>query len=501
MLNVLIIDDEPNVRQGLKIIIPWKENEFEICGESGDPDEGLKMILTLQPDIVLIDIKLPGKLGVEIIKESREHGFKGKFIIISGYSNFEYAKDAIKYGVKSYILKPVDEDELIEILLKLKGEINQERRWEKNKKIIEEFAIKKLFLEKNEELEKELSRYESFQVAIVFDEFSKDKEKSIAFLENSIKNKLNKYTDEIDVVRINQYIAILFKDFRSSRVYRTLIDLKIRISSELGRNIFITLGSEKNKAEMISDSFKDAESLLKDRFLYYHKELVSIDKVKEELKNIKYEKVDVDKLYSFVEVNDVEEIKACLLNIKNSFIIEKFPEEEIKVHAIKILLGLIGKLSKDYDLKVDNYLSEENIVRDINNIKSIEALIDYLINNFIEVSAMISERSSYGIIKKMIIYINKNYYKDLKLEGLSEIFNYNSAYLGKLFKSEVGENFNTYLDKVRIKEAKKLLLEDYVKVYQISEKVGYKNIDYFHSKFKKYVGMSPMSYRKNNEKS
>lgn len=113
MLKVLIIDDEVNVRQGIKIIVPWAESGFEICGESGDALEGEDMIMNLQPDIVLIDIRMPGKLGVDIIRDATTHGFKGKFIVISGYSNFEYAKTTMKYGVKSYILKPIDEDELI----------------------------------------------------------------------------------------------------------------------------------------------------------------------------------------------------------------------------------------------------------------------------------------------------------------------------------------------------------------------------------------------------
>ena len=97
-------------------------------------------------------------------------------------------------------------------------------------------------------------------------------------------------------------------------------------------------------------------------------------------------------------------------------------------------------------------------------------------------------------------YINRNYYKDIKLESLAEIFNYNSAYLGKLFKSIEGESFNTYLDKIRIEKAKLLLVDDNLKVYQVCEKIGYKNIDYFHSKFKKYVGTSPLSYKKQFDK-
>ena len=132
MLKVLIIDDEPYVREGLKHIIDWQENGFEICGEASDGDEGYSKILELKPDIILIDIQMPGKLGLDIIKEAKENGVNSKFIIVSGYSNFDYAKKAIKYGVKDYLLKPIDEEELLEIALKLKREIEEENEGKEN---------------------------------------------------------------------------------------------------------------------------------------------------------------------------------------------------------------------------------------------------------------------------------------------------------------------------------------------------------------------------------
>ena len=95
----------------------------------------------------------------------------------------------------------------------------------------------------------------------------------------------------------------------------------------------------------------------------------------------------------------------------------------------------------------------------------------------------------------MIDLINRNYFENLKLETLADVFNYNSAYLGKLFKNVTGEYFNTYVDKVRIEKAKQLL-DQGMKVYQVAEKVGYTNVDYFHSKFRKYVGTSPSAHRK-----
>jgi two-component system response regulator YesN len=105
------------------------------------------------------------------------------------------------------------------------------------------------------------------------------------------------------------------------------------------------------------------------------------------------------------------------------------------------------------------------------------------------------EQGADKLVKRVVDLIQRNYHENLKLETLADLFHYNSAYLGKVFKQSTGEYFNTYLDKVRIERAK-TLLEQGMKVYQVAEQVGYANVDYFHTKFKKYVGTSPTSYRK-----
>lgn len=499
MLRVLIIDDEPNVRQGLKIIVPWEKHGFEVCGDSGDADEGLEKIFDLKPDIVLIDIKMPGRLGTDIIREAREKNFNGKFIIISGYSNFEYAKDAIKYGVKSYILKPVDEDELMDILLELKKEIDIEKKWEGEKRIVDEVNLQKLILEGAGDIERSYFQYDNFQIVLITNCMESDNnESSLINLENVIKEKLEAYANDIQITRIKNYIVLLFKDFRTSRIERTLEDLKKKIYLQLKIKLFMVIGEKVKIPTEINKSYRSAKSLMKYSFLYLDKEIISLDDIDKE-NNFNDEFFDVEKIYSYVEVNDFEQIDLEFKNMKSYFINKKYLEEDIKIMAIKILLELKEKLLKDYELENAILPNKENMIRQINAKKSLNDLILYLNDNFISMSKLIGEKSADNIIKKMVNYINKNYYKDLKLEGLASIFNYNSAYLGKLFKSEIGENFNTYLDKVRIEKAKGLLVEEHLKVYQVSERVGYKNIDYFHSKFRKYVGMSPMQYKKNNE--
>ena len=95
MLSVLLVDDEPNVRQGVKMMIPWSELELEVIGEGEDGDDGLSKIMKLSPDIVIADVKMPGKTGIQMIDAAVKNGFSGKSLILSGYSDFTYAKEAI----------------------------------------------------------------------------------------------------------------------------------------------------------------------------------------------------------------------------------------------------------------------------------------------------------------------------------------------------------------------------------------------------------------------
>ena len=110
MYRFMILDDEPVVREGIKSLIDWSEYEFELCAEGVDGKDGLKKILEFQPDLVLIDLKMPGMTGIEVIQSARNEGFLGKYIILTGYSDFQFAKQAISVGVRAYLLKPIDED-------------------------------------------------------------------------------------------------------------------------------------------------------------------------------------------------------------------------------------------------------------------------------------------------------------------------------------------------------------------------------------------------------
>lgn len=123
VLNVLIADDEIFIREGLKYIIDWRALGFDICGEAQDGMDALEKMASLHPNLVLLDIQMPLLSGIELIQKARESGYEGEFIILSGFSDFQYAQAAIRYGVSCYLTKPIDETLLTQAVLSAKEKI------------------------------------------------------------------------------------------------------------------------------------------------------------------------------------------------------------------------------------------------------------------------------------------------------------------------------------------------------------------------------------------
>ena len=126
MYKILIADAEAVIREGISCLLDYESLGFVIAGEAANGRRAYQGICDLKPDVVFLDIRMPGMLGLEVIKKARADGFQGKIIILSGYSDFKYAQEAIRYGVEYYLTKPIDEKELEDILVHVKGDLDTE---------------------------------------------------------------------------------------------------------------------------------------------------------------------------------------------------------------------------------------------------------------------------------------------------------------------------------------------------------------------------------------
>ena len=126
MYKLFIADDEAIIREGLRCLLDWETLGFTIAGEAANGDAALQFLLSETPDLVLLYIRMPGMSGLDVVRIAREHGYDGKVVILSGYSDFNYARTAIRYGVLSYLTKPIDEDELLEIVTQIRNQLDSD---------------------------------------------------------------------------------------------------------------------------------------------------------------------------------------------------------------------------------------------------------------------------------------------------------------------------------------------------------------------------------------
>ena len=133
MYRAMIIDDEEIVRWGIRDLMDWETEGFSLCEDGRDGRDGLKKLLDSRPDLALVDIKMPGISGIELIRQAREAGFGVHFVILTGYSEFEFAKAAISLGVEEYLLKPVDEEELVRCVRKIHGRLEEQSQEERRR--------------------------------------------------------------------------------------------------------------------------------------------------------------------------------------------------------------------------------------------------------------------------------------------------------------------------------------------------------------------------------
>lgn len=494
MLKVLLVDDEPNVRQGIKMMIPWEEIGCEVIGEADDGDDGLSKIMNMQPDIVIADIKMPGKTGIEMTEAAKALGYKGKVLILSGYSDFSYAKTAIALGVENFILKPVDEDELTEAVKTAGEKINREREHRYKQEIGREYL--------SEQLVRGLFSGDPVQIAAAAEEYSYlsycaaivccDGGQSEKTADYGCMRKFFDALSNVDVISvdISGAMGILFKGW----AYSDAVSALRKLHSELSEKAFISCGSNVEEPSEICRSYSEAADFYRNRFIFRHCGVATT-----ELFSVRRSETCEDiaqKIYAYMEINDTEKLNAALDSFMDSMLTLDNTPEKAKISCITLIMEVRSRIIRSAaDKKPENMITD-SFATEIGELGSLSEMVEAIRRKLIDISDSCFGKTTKSTMERVVQYIRANYNRELRLEILAGIFGYNSAYLGKVFHQYTGENFNNYLDEIRITEAKRLLSMDEYKVYEVAEMVGYSNINYFHNKFKKYVGMSPLSYKK-----
>lgn len=515
MESLFIADDEFSIREGLKYIIDWEALGFQLCGEASNGEDALTRILALQPSLVLLDVKMPKMHGTEVIRRAREAGFEGKCIILSGYSDFKYAQEAIKSGVNFYLTKPIDEDELLEAVSEIRTLLEEEKQHSSNLTQLKQKA-KHVILQEllTDTLDAPLSQEDianlhlmadAYQVVICEDFNTESKAAPYTFAE--LLRVTNKDNNTFDHIEIHTHDVVLLKGTYGLKKLTDFLEhfeeQTPQAGSPLG-SMFLTIGRPVSSLAEIPSSFQDASALLRRRFFcaqeqhYLDYEFLPQSETSCQETSLGPERLAAycDQFIDYITTFNRKMVVATLSKLETELCHASVEMETIRLFLIDIYLRIKEQISHTYNAVPIPFDANSAVIEFMNKQHYLYEIIRYLSEQFEMIMNATGNPSRDTILDDVLFYIGHNYRNNIKLETIAHLFGYNNAYLGKIFNKTVGESFNSYVDHKRIEHSKELLKQNKWKVYEIAEQVGYKNVDYFHKKFKKYVGESPAEYRK-----
>ena len=509
METVLIVDDEENIREGIKLIIDWEELGFEIIGDASNGEEALSAAEKLNPSLIVIDMQMPKVHGIDVIKQLRSRGYKGYFIILSGFSDFSYAREAIINNVTNYITKPVDEDELLETVKRIKADIEISRKEgtrlgeikSKARSVIVRDLLSGIPVTEENLVSMNLL-YPRYQV-IIHETYNVGKEDIRYRLSDLISAFLDEECYELAVVERNE--CILLKGRTAISKFEDFImhyqKSPIESDSPLD-NIFIAIGNECEQPLEIAASYDRAKWLAKRRFFcdegehFIREDKTDFQSVSDTKDNAAqkelFEKVmnavafgnrnmminALDEIYEYVKKHEKESTDACLF-------------------MTEIMLSLKEKMTRQYPVLSEVFDTSAGIIEFIESRFYLYEIIQYISDTLdAAMNVIYCRQDGESVIDDVISYIDRFYAQPLTLEELAVQFGYNSGYLGRLFTKTTGCAFTYYLNECRIKKAKELLSEGKYKVYEVSQQVGYSDVDYFGRKFRKHAGLTPAEFKK-----
>lgn len=510
-MKILIVDDDEIIRKGVRKIIENSGNNDQIAGEAGDGVGALEMIKTNHDiDLLITDVRMPVMDGIELIKQVRQMNKCIKVIVLSGFDDFRYVREAFKDGVVDYLLKPVKKKDFIDLLTKIHENILEEaensRRMEKGSQLMVADYLNKLF--QNQEIDEKQFKEDSgidfnrkFFICIVEpDRFYKEK-----VVKSEFKDKLNEiitgvenwFCDAGQLVHYSDRQKVVLVIFSDEILSYEFFDEKfLELDQRLGEKTSITMGVSNSHigVQNVSAAYEQALEAIETRFYMGKSHCICYADIKQKSLDFDYEpEMASRKLAKAIEIFDYVEARKVL---KQVFMDLSFLKPSKFRKYIQEIIELLSLQVKDFEKAlISNETDYKFCINDINTYNELRVYIMALIKEIIIFLEDEKKKKSLRRIELAKQFIHNNYMQLITLNDVAEHVELNASYLSNLFKTESGTNFSEYLLEVRMNKAMDLLKNPKIKVYEIGNMVGYEDAVSFGRAFKKKIGMSPKEYR------
>lgn len=535
-IKVFLVEDEMVIRRGIKNSIDWEKEGYIFCGEASDGELAYPMIIKEKPDILITDIRMPFMDGLELCKLVKEELPNIKILILSGYDEFDYAKEAIRLGVTEYLLKPISSGKLLEALNGVSESIRREkedkdlvRKYMEEMRENTEHEKQKFFeqmiagnlsmadaLETGEKYEMNLSAgmYNLLLFRFTLGEENRKSGELLGEAEYAIK----KLTERLEYVfefqrDVEGWAFLLMADNEeqmSERVKELSKDLEEIMKNYSTITYFGGIGQPVARLRELEESFREAERALAARFTMELNRIISVEDIRM-AQNV--DTLDDIEITSFGEIEKTRTMLEKFLNNGAEDEIDEFvdvyinelPEENLKsvlmrqyiiMDAYIVMMSFCEKIE---GIEGEMQAQSEELKNSMKTIQTLEEIKNYirmLLKKIIGVRDTISGRRYSDIIEIAKDQIRKTYMSDeISLNTIAAEVGMSPSYFSSIFSKEMGKTFVEYLTEIRMDRAKELLMCSSMKTSEIGYEVGYKDPHYFSYIFKKTQNCTPKEFR------
>lgn len=535
-IKVFLVEDEMVIRRGIKNSIDWEKEGYIFCGEASDGELAYPMIIKEKPDILITDIRMPFMDGLELCKLVKKELPNIKILILSGYDEFDYAKEAIRLGVTEYLLKPISSGKLLEALNGVSESIRREkedkdlvRKYMEEMRENTEHEKQKFFeqmiagnlsmadaLETGKKYEMNLSAgmYNLLLFRFTLGEENRKSGELLGEAEYAIEKLTERLEYVFEFQRGVEGWAFLLMADNEEQMSERVKELS-KVLEEIMKNYstiayFGGIGQPVARLRELEESFREAERALAARFTMELNRIISVEDIRM-AQNV--DTLDDIEITSFGEIEKTRTMLEKFLNNGAEDEIDEFvdvyinelPEENLKsvlmrqyiiMDAYIVMMSFCEKIE---GIEGEMQAQSEELKNSMKTSQTLEEIKNYirmLLKKIIGVRDTISGRRYSDIIEIAKDQIRKTYMSDeISLNTIAAEVGMSPSYFSSIFSKEMGKTFVEYLTEIRMDRAKELLMCSSMKTSEIGYEVGYKDPHYFSYIFKKTQNCTPKEFR------
>lgn len=536
MYRVLIIDDEPIIRKGLKNIINWRNFDCEVVGEAADGLGGSELIRKHLPDIIITDIRMPEIDGLTMLQEIRGIVPDCKIIILTGYRDFDYVHEALKLGAFEFLLKPSKIEELTAVISKAVKELRfqKERKeefeklsrlFEQNIPVLREKLLYDVIYEINtneadisEKMELFNVRINRFSVLIVQNDSEASEQREMCQYDKQlyqfgIINTFEEvFADDFKVTNIplnNEGAAFTIMPKEDREISIEAINKKCTYLQEIIKNCFcftvtIAVSSEGRGPLQLASRLRECREALEHKFymgsgsVIFYKDVSAFFKYDDHSALEKLQKSLLEGIKSGNEMSVRSRLDEIFSYVKD---MEKVNRDYLKnfywntvssINSIRVSIQAADNEKKPDGRHLSGVLG---LIEKSGSIDELNTILEEAAISVVQKVNGYNNKSIKLILRKAVEYLQEHYNEQVTLNEVAEQAFVSTYYISRLFRKEMGKSFVDYLNEIRIEKAKVLLKDIKYKTYEVAESVGIPDAHYFSRLFKKHVGVTPTEFR------